>query len=269
MAAVRTSLVALEVDRDVDLVALMAAARTSGAVDRAAPLGADGRAAQEVRWGGRMQRGVVRVWVDDDGAKLVRTEALVAPDGAVEGPAQQADLVRALGAVLVTDLGVQLVGVRDLSARTERDAAWLDRLAARGATVDDLVTVRSEGTGAATWSFTHGAARFGVPDLELYGIPDASTEVAAAALRHVVARLLIGGLEAGLALPDGTPVRLVPVLEAWPALSMGWPGLGRAGVDRGPGLDGPRATLSVLHRPWLGRHRLDLDGVRDRLQAGG
>jgi hypothetical protein len=269
MAEGRTSLVALTVDGDVDLVALLAAARTAGGVDRTAPLGGDGRVAQEVRWGGRMQRGVVRVATDDDGMTLVRSEVHVAPDGAVEGPAQQAELVRTLSAALVTDLGARVTGVRDLSARAARDVRWLDRLADRGATLDDLVTVRVEGTGDVRWLLTHGAARFGVPDLELYGIPAAHVEAATVALRQIAARLLTGGLEAALALPDGTPVRLVPVLEAWPTLPLGWPGLGRAGVDRGPGLDGPRATLSVLHRPWLGRFRLDLQGVRERLQGAG
>jgi len=262
---VRRSLVALVVEGDVDLAGLVAAARASGRLDRSSALGADGGAAQEVRWGGRMQRGIVRVTVDEDGAPLVRTEVLVAPDGAVEGPAQQADLVRALAA----ELGTRVVGVRDLSARAERDAAWLDRLAARAATVDDLVTVRVASTAGPAWLLTHGAARFGVPDLELYGVAAGSVDAAILAIRRILSRLLTGGLEAPLELPDGTPVRLVPVLEAWPAMPAGWAGLGSAGVDRGPGLDGPRATLSVLHRPWLGRYRLDLDGVRERLDGAG
>jgi hypothetical protein len=262
---VRSSLVALAVDGDVDLAHLVAAARASGRLDRASALGADASAAQEVRWGGRMQRGIVRATVDEDGAPLVRTEVLVAPDGAVEGPAQQADLVRALAA----ELGARVVGVRDLSARTERDTAWLDRLAARAATVDDLVTVRVASTTGPAWLLTHGAARFGVPDLELYGVAAGSVDAAILAIRRILSRLLTGGLEAPLELTDGTPVRLVPVLEAWPAMPTAWAGLGSAGVDRGPGLDGPRATLSVLHRPWLGRYRLDLDGVRERLAGAG
>jgi hypothetical protein len=100
---------------------------------------------------------------------------------------------------------------------------------------------------------------------KLYGVPAGATEAAVAVLDRVVGQLVAGGLDAPLALPDGTPLRLVPVLEVWPGLPASWPGLGRAGVDRGPGLDGPRATLSVLRRPRLGRHRLDLEGVRDSL----
>jgi hypothetical protein len=72
-------------------------------------------------------------------------------------------------------------------------------------------------------------------------------------------------LQASLSLPDGTPVYLVPVLEAWQHVSLDWPGVGRAGQERGPGLDGPRASLSVLRRPRFGRYRRDLAGVVRRL----
>ena len=131
-----------------------------------------------------------------------------------------------------------------------------------GDTVVSIVGAQAPPSG---WVLTHGAARFGVPDLELYGVPAGAEEPAVAVLDRVAGQLVAGGLDAPLSLPDGTPLRLVPVLEVWPGLPASWPGLGRAGVDRGPGLDGPRATLSVFRRPRLGRHRLDLEGVRDRL----
>jgi hypothetical protein len=41
--------------------------------------------------------------------------------------------------------------------------------------------------------------------------------------------------------------------------------VGRGGQERGEGLDGPRASLSVLHRPRLGRYKKDLQGVLDIL----
>jgi hypothetical protein len=104
-----------------------------------------------------------------------------------------------------------------------------------------------------------------VPDLELYGVPAGGVDVALAVLERVAGQLADGGITAPLTLPDGTAVRLVPVLEVWSTLPAAWPGTGRAGMDRGPGLDGPRATLSVLHRARFGRHRLDLAGVRERL----
>jgi hypothetical protein len=245
-----------------DPAALVAAARVAGGVDRAAPIGAGG--AVEVHWGGRLQRAAVRAVEDDDGAPLIRTEVALAGDGLVEGMARQSALVSALAAAAPTG---SVLGVRDLSARVDHDPSWLVRLAARGATPTDAVStavVAAEGR-APGWVRTHGAARFGVPDLELYGLAAGSEEEAVATLGLVVGVLLTGGMAARLSLRDGTPVRLVPVLEAWSRLPLDWPGIGRAGAIRGPGLDGPRATLSVLHGARLGRHRLDLAGVVERI----
>jgi hypothetical protein len=150
-----------------------------------------------------------------------------------------------------------------------RDTTWVGRVAAGQLDATDgvcaAVAVQALGPRGVGWVLTHGAARFGVPDLELYGVPAGQESAAAAVLARVIAQLLTDGIGAALTLPDGTPVRLVPVLEVWPGRPAGWPGTGRAGVDRGPGLDGPRATLSVLHRPRFGRYRLDLEGVRERL----
>lgn len=248
-----------------DLVALLAGARHAGGIDRSSPVG-DGRA-QEVHWGGRIQRAAVRVVEDEDGAHLLRTETLIAGDGFVAGLARQAGLLVALAGALPQ---AEALGVRDLSARTERDGDWLGRVAGGGATAEDaLATVVVPADGRAPgWIRTHGAARFGVPDLELYGVPDGAEGSAVSAVAAVAAALLAGGIAARLTLPDGTPVRLVPVLEAWPRLPMAWPGVGRAGATRGPGLDGPRATLSILHPARLGRHRLDLAGVTARLTRG-
>lgn len=266
MTGARPSLMALVLDRPVEDVAkVVMAARAAGGIDRASAHLADGTLAQDVHWGGRMQRAVVRA-LDDDGAPVLRTEVAIAADGLIEGLSRQAALLAALMRVLPG----QVRGVRDLSARTDRDVVWLTRVAAGvvGAT-DGIVTVvgadaiREEHS--AGWVLTHGAARFGVPDLELYGVPVGATAAAADVLERVAAQLVAGGLDAPLSLSDGTLLRLVPVLEVWPAMPAAWPGLGQAGVDRGPGLDGPRATLSVRHRPRLGRHRLDLDGVRDQL----
>jgi hypothetical protein len=91
--------------------------------------------------------------------------------------------------------------------------------------------------------------------------PQPAVDHALGVLRAVLIQLLDGGIAALLMLPGGPRVRLIPVLEAWARLPLELPGVGRAGVDRGPGLDGPRATLSIHHRARLGRHRLDLDGV--------
>lgn len=274
MSGARPSLIALELDRPVeDVGRVVAAARAAGGVDRAAPHLGDGSAAQDVHWGGRMQRAVVRA-VEEDGRPLLRTELAIAGDGFAEGLARQATLLAALARTLPG----RVRGVRDLSARVDRDEAWLTRAAAGVVDIGDAI-VALDGDGAAVgrsgagadraavgWVLTHGAARLGVPDLELYGVPTDALDAALAELVHVAGQLAVGGLGAPLALSDGTPVRLVPVLEVWSTLPAAWPGPGRAGVDRGPGLDGPRATLSVLHRPRLGRHRLDLDGVRERLR---
>jgi hypothetical protein len=276
MSRVRTSHIALVLDRPVDdVAAVVSAARAAGGVDRAAARHGDGRSAQDVHWGGRMQRGVVRSSDVDDGPLLV-TDVDIAGDGFVEGLSRQAQLVAALARALPG----RVLGVRDLSARVDRDEAWLVRVAAGVVEGSDVIVARVGGsthdapgtpTGTTTvdWVLTHGAARLGVPDLELYGVPRDATEAAMRELARVAAQLAVGGIGAPLSLSDRTPVRLVPVLEVWSSLPAAWPGPGRAGVDRGPGLDGPRATLSVLHRPRLGRHRLDLAGVRERLRTQG
>jgi hypothetical protein len=260
-----TSLVALRVAApDTDVGALVASARSAGDLDRATPL-ADARTAAEVLWGGRLQRAAVRA-LDDDGAHLLRTEVALGADGFVADLARQAVLLQALARHVP-----EVLGVRDLSARTDHDAGWLERAAASRTTRADAVAVVVGPARGRTpgWIRTHGAARFGVPDLELYGLAAGAEDAAVAALGAVHDALLAGGMAAPLALPDGARVRLVPVLEAWARLPLGWPGIGRAGEVRGPGLDGPRATLSVLHRARLGRHRLDLEGVVARLGAGG
>jgi hypothetical protein len=254
-----------------DLGALVAQARAAGTIDRASPFAGDAQA-WEVYWEGRMERAVVRLLVDEqDGALLLRTEASIGGDGPIGGMARHARLllalVRALDAAHVSE-------VRDLSARTEHEASWLERVASGAVHPDDAVRIvvagdgDGDGAGAVRWIHTHGAARFGVPDLELYALPvGAPVERGEEAVRTVMGQLLAGGLGAVLTLPSGTRVRLIPVLEAWARLPLGLSGVGRAGVDRGPGLDGPRATLSVHHRPRLGRHRIDLDGVIAALQA--
>jgi len=272
MSGGRASRIALVLGAPLDDVGtLVAAARAAGGIDRAAPRSGDGSAAQEVAWGGRLQRAVVRSG-EDDGAPVLIIEADIVADGLVDGLARHAALVEALLRALPAAVRTAHVEVRDLSARAVRDEAWIARVAEGRVTAPDGVgaTVGASAAGprGVGWVLTHGAARFGVPDLELYGVPAAGERAASDALEHVAGQLLAGGIGATLTLPDATPVRLVPVLEVWPGLPAGWPGTGRAGVDRGPGLDGPRATLSVLHRPRLGRHRLDLDGVRERLADG-
>jgi len=265
MSGGRRSRIALMLDRPVDDVgAVVAIARAAGGIDRATPRSGDGSAAQEVAWGGRLQRAVVHA-AEADGAPALVTEVDLVADGLVEGLTRHAALVAALSEALPG----RVRGIRDLSARATRDEAWLARVASGRVAATDgvraIVGAPAEGPRGAGWVLTHGAARFGLPDLELYGIASGSGPAATAVLEHVAAQLLRGGIGADLSLPDATPLRLVPVLEVWPGLPAGWPGTGRAGVDRGPGLDGPRATLSVLHRPRFGRYRLDLDGVRERL----
>jgi len=270
MNGMRPSAIALVLDRPLeDVRDVVAAARAAGGIDRTSPNHGDGSVAQDVHWGGRMQRATVRATVDDGVASL-RTEVMVAPDGLVEGMSRQAQLLVALARALPD----RVLRVRDLSARVDRDVTWLTRLAAGVVDPGDAVLTvtgaaaggeAGEARGVPGWVLTHGAARLGVPDLELYGVPAGSDEAAHRLLARVVGQLATGGLGAPLTLEDGTPVRAVPVLEAWPTLPSGWPGLGRAGVDRGPGLDGPRATLSILHRARFGRHRLDLGGVREHL----
>lgn len=257
-----TSRIALVLDHQVDDVgAVVAAATRAGDVDRHSPV-ADGIDAQEVNWGGRMQKGVVRRLVDDDGAALLRTETYIGSDGLVEGMARHARLVQGLARVLPD----RVTGVRDLSAMADRDRAWLNRLAIGAVEQDDAIRTVDAGTGT-HWVHTFGAARLDVPDLELYGLAKAQVPAAEQALAHVHALLLEQGLKGELALPGGEPVYLVPVLEAWQHLPLDWPGIGKAGEDRGPGLDGPRATLSLLHTSRLGRVKKDFQGVLDTLQV--
>jgi hypothetical protein len=272
MTGARPSLIALVLDRPVDdLREVIAAARTAGAIDRSSPHHGDGAVAQDVHWGGRMQRALVRA-SEEDGVPLLETELSIASDGLVEGLSRQAALLAGLARAIPG----RVRGVRDRSARTDRDEVWMTRVAAGVVEPGDAIRteVGADPAGddmtrraSVGWVLTHGAARLGVPDLELYGIAPADLDVARDALERVAGQLAVGGLGAALSLADGTPIRLVPVLEVWSTLPAAWPGLGRAGVDRGPGLDGPRATLSVLHRARFGRHRLDLEGVRDHLRG--
>lgn len=257
-----TSRIALVLDRPVDDVgAVVQAARQAGDIDRAAPVRGEGEVAQEVHWGGRMQKAVLRQVVDEaDDVPLLRSEAYIGSDGLSNGMRRQAQLLQALG----RRLRGRVVGVRDLSAEADRDEAWLNRVAIGSVTRDDAIAVVAEGEGT-WWVRTHGAARFDVPDLELYGLNRAQLPAAEVALGHVHDQLLDHGLKASLSLPGGTAVYLVPVLEGWQHVPLDWPGVGKAGMDRGPGLDGPRATLSVLHPPRLGRYRKDLQGVLDTL----
>lgn len=252
---------ALVLERAIEHVGeVVARAGSVGDLDRAAALG-DPAEAQEVHWGGRMQKAVVRRVIDDqDAAPLLRTETYLGDQGVKDGMRRQALLLQ----VLARQLRGMVAGVRDLSALTERDAAWMNRLAIGAVELDDAIVVRSQGQGM-YWVYTHGAARFDVPDLELYGITAAQVPAAEAALRHVHDQLLRRGLKSDLRLPDGTPVYLVPVLDAWQHVNLDWPGVGRAGQDRGPGLAGPRATISLLHKPRLGRYRKDFKGVLEVL----
>lgn len=272
MTTAHASSLALVLDLPVeDVGSVVAHARAEGGIDRASPHLGDGALAQDVHWGGRMQRAVVRATADD-GEALLRVDVMIASDGLVEGMSRQATLLTTLARALTG----RVRGVRDLSARADRDESWLTRVASGAVGSGDAVvtvvgedpaTGGSSGRGGIGWVLTHGAARLGVPDLELYGVPDGAIEDARCTLDRVSSQLALDGLGAPLSLADGTPVRLVPVLEVWSSLPAAWPGLGRAGVDRGPGLDGPRATLSVLHRARFGRHRLDLEGVRERLRS--
>jgi hypothetical protein len=243
-----------------DLAGLVARARTAGGVDRASPQGGPHPQAWEVHWGGRMQRAVVRAVPDEvDGVPLLRTEANIGGDGLVGGMARHGQLLAALARAVE---GCDVVGVSDLSSRSMHETAWLERIASGSVRLEDGVRSVVAGEGGLRWIHTHGAARFGVPDLELYDLTEGPLVAhALGAVRSVMSQLLDGGIGAGLMLPGGPRVRLIPVLEAWPRLPLELPGIGRAGVDRGPGLDGPRATLSIHHPARLGRHRLDLGGV--------
>lgn len=231
---------------------------THSRLDRVSPVaGSEGQAC-EVAWGGRMQRAVIRS-VEDDGVPLLRVEAYIGQDGFPAGFRRQAELLQVL-----MD-GYDTTGdVHDLAARTVRDADWLARVVAGQITYDDVIVTRVEGTGV-RWAATHGAARFGIPDLELYGLTRDEVEPAVAALTQLHQQLLARGIQGTLTLPTGEPVYLVPVRDAWMKLPLDWPGIGRAGQVRGPGLDGPRATVSVLHKKRFGRYRYDFAGVRRAL----
>jgi hypothetical protein len=258
-----TSMLALVLDAPLDDVAevIRAAGRTKD-IDRSAPVrGSDGDA-HEVHWGGRMQKAVVRALADEDGTPLLRVETYIGSDGLTEGMRRHAALVQGLA----RQLRGRVRGVRDQSAAADRDTAWLGRLAIGVVSRDDAIVTRAEGEGT-WWVRTHGAARFDVPDLELYGLSRAQVPGAEAAIAHVHDQLLRGGIKASLSLPDGTPLYLVPVLEAWGHVPLDWPGVGRAGQDRGPGLDGPRASLSILKPPRFGRYKRDLAGVLDHLPS--
>jgi hypothetical protein len=261
-----TSRIALVLDAPVeDVGAVVAAAGQTGDLDRAAPVRGQGPEAQEVHWGGRMDKAVVRqVRAEDDGTTLLRTEAYIAGDGLRGGMQRQAQLLQALA----RQLRGHVEGVRDVSAMIERDVAWLHRIAIGAVQHDDAIVTVAAGEGT-WWARTHGAARFDVPDLEVYGLAKAQVPAAEALLAHVHEQLLRSGLTADLAAPDGTELYLVPVLEAWQHVPLDWPGVGRAGTDRGPGLDGPRAALSIKHKPRLGRYKRDLQGIVRLLQADG
>lgn len=260
MADRYTSRIALVLDGPVqDVGEVVAASKAAGDIDRGYPVRGEGELAQEVHWGGQMDKGVVRYLHDGD-QHLLRTETYLGSKGLVQGMQRQAQLVQALS----RQVKDHLVGVRDLSAVTDRDEAWMNRLAIGVVEQDDAIVTISEGEGT-WWVRTHGAARFDVPDLELYGLKKAQVDAAGVELAHIHAHLLRHGLKTDLALTDGTPVFLVPVLEAWQHVPLDWPGVGRAGQDRGEGLDGPRASLSILGKRRFGRYRKDLEGVVDRL----
>lgn len=260
MADRYTSRIALTLDDHPDVGAVVDAAIAAGDVDRSRGV-RDPAEAQEVHWGGRMAKAVVRRVVDDDGTHLLRTEAWIGGDGLANGMRRQAQLLQALA----RQLRGAVTGVRDLSARTERDLAWVNRLAIGAVQQDDAIVAVDAGDGT-HWVATHGAARFDVPDLEFYGLTRDQVAPAIDVAAHLHEQLLESGLQqADLELPDGTAVYLVPVLEAWQELPFDWPGIGRAGRNRGPGLDGPRATVSLLTTRRFGRWKTDLEGVLSHL----
>ncbi|MDQ4131281.1 MAG: hypothetical protein M3133_09910 [Actinomycetota bacterium] len=256
-----TSLMALVLDRPVGSVAeVVEAARRIGEVDRNAPIG-DPREAQEVLWGGRMQKAVVRRVEDADRAPLLRVETYIGGEGLRHGMRRHAQLLRGLARALPDP--ERVVAVRDLSASRDWDRVWLERVAEGHVEQRDAIVVHSEGQGT-FWVHTHGAARFDVPDLELYGLTRSQAEPAERLLHDIHTQLLRGGLRAPLTLEDATPVHLVPALEAWSSLPLDWPGVGRAGQPR-EGHEGPRATISITHKPRFGRYRKDFRGVLKRL----
>lgn len=257
MADRYTSQIALVLDEPLASVQdVVTAAGKAGDIDRGAPVRGEGAEAMEVHWGGRMQKAVLRRLVDTDDAPLLRTETYIGDQGLKEGMRRQAKLLQALA----RQLRGHVVGLRDLSAMVPRDEAWMNRLTIGAVEQSDAIVTSVEGEGL-RWVHTHGAARLDIPDLELYGLKPHQVEAGEAALAHVQATLLRHGLKADLTLPSGEPIYLVPVLDAWQHLNLDWPGVGRAGKDRGPGLDGPRATLSLLHKPRFGRYRTDMPGV--------
>ena len=261
MADKYTSKIALVLEGPVHVGEVVEAAVEAGDIDRASPVRGEAAEAQEVHWGGRMQRAVVRRLVDGDDRALLRTEAYIGDDGPTKGMQRQASLLQALS----RQVRGHVLGVRDLSARVERDEAWMNRVAVGAVERSDAIVLDHDGEGT-YWVHSHGAARFDVPDLELYGLAKAELPAADDALRHVHDQLLDRGLKTDLELPSGEPVYLVPVLEAWQHLPLDWPGVGKAGEERGPGLQGPRATLSIRHKPRLGRYRVDLEGVVEALR---
>lgn len=241
-----------------DLLELLNRAAAQKAVDRATPVaGSDGEAC-EVNWGGRLQRAVVRV-VSDGGVAMIRVEAYIGQDGFPAGFARQAQLLAGIATQLDT-----VESVRDLAAHATHDVAWLQRVAGGVVEFADAISINVDGTGV-RWAYTHGAARFGIPDLELYGLTRDEVAPGCDVLPHVQQQLIARGIASDLRLPTGEPVYLVPVRDAWMKLSLDWPGIGRAGQVRGVGLDGPRATLSLLHPKRLGRYRQDFAGVRRTL----
>jgi hypothetical protein len=258
MADRYTSQLAAVLDRPLpDVEALVRAAGLAGDIDRGAPVRGDGKHAMEVHWGGRMQRAVVRAVEDERGHHLLRVEAYVGDQGPKEGLKRQAALLQGLLRHLD---GPEPTAIRDVDALRDHDVAWVHRTAVAGLERAEAVDVKIDGEGV-RWLHTHGAARFDLPDLELYGLAAGMVDAATAAIRHVHDQLFGGGLATDLVLATGEPVYLVPVLEAWQHVNLDWPGVGRQGKERGVGLDGPRATLSLLHRPRLGRYRTDIDGV--------
>ena len=214
MADRYTSRIALLLDSPAGPVdEIVKRAGAAGDIDRGTPVRGEGAEAMEVNWGGRMQRAVIRR-VSEDGRHLLRTEAYVGDGGPTAGIKRQVLLLQGL-ARHVEDVA----GVVDLEARVEHDLGWLNRAAVAGASIEDLISHEVDGTGV-RWLHTHGAARFDVPDLELYGLSAGQTDAASRALRHVHDQLLRNGLETELALPDGQPVYLVPVLDAYLALEV-------------------------------------------------
>ncbi len=261
MADKYTSQIALLLDAPVEDVELIVkAAGQAGDIDRGAWVRGGTGEAMEVHWGGSMQKGVVRRLVAEDGTPMLRTEAFVNGDGLEHGMQRQAKLLQALA----RQLHSSVTGIRDLASMTDQDVAWMHRVAIGHVELVDAIVTKAEGEGT-WWVRTHGAARFDVPDLELYGLRASQVDAATEALKHVHGQLLERGLKHAIALPGGEPVYLVPVLDAWPHLNLDFTGVGRGGRERGPGLDGPRATLSILHRPRLGRYRKDFDGVLETL----